>query len=102
MASVGTALVLWTVFFYKGAYAVLPVYLPVPGMQTDRIPFLLNDHFWRCQLLSPATTVKYLSIYLASQSLKAVSIKRRLRTADCGLWTADCGPGGKMQATDYG
>ena len=43
--SVGTALVLWTVFFYKGAYAVLPVYLPVPGMQTDRIPFLFKRSF---------------------------------------------------------
>ena len=44
MASVATALVLWTVF-YKAAYAVLPVYLPVPGMQTDRIPFLLKRSF---------------------------------------------------------
>ena len=58
--SVGTALVLWTVFFYKGAYAVLPVQYIFRSRECKPIVslFSLNDHFWRCQLLSPATTVK--------------------------------------------
>ena len=30
-----------------------------------------------------------------SNCTKTVSAKGRLRTADCGLWTADCGPGEK-------
>ena len=65
--------------------------------------FSLNDHFWRCQLLSPATTVKIAGwSEFESGQYERKTVDCGLRTADCGLRTADCGPGVKCRLQTKG